>query len=127
MFGDCRDTFLQLIRPLEPSRSLTPPRQRFEGVLPADWRLPTKDKRMVCYLPPAMDWHTRQWRMQIAVYSLYRRAIGRPWHYPTLPAEPKSWEVTKSIRGIGVSVFGRTIWLVVPMVIARVPIDDGRH
>ena len=74
-----------------------------------------------------MDWHTRQWRMQIALYSLYRRAIGRPWHYPTLPAEPKSWKVTKSIRGIGVNFFGRTIWLTVPMVIERVPIDYARH
>ena len=74
-----------------------------------------------------MDGHTRQWRMQIALYSLYRRAIGRPWHYPTLPAEPKSWKVTKSIRGIGVNFFGRTIWLTVPMVIERVPIDNVRH
>jgi hypothetical protein len=81
----------------------------------------------VCYLSPAMDWHTRQWRMQIAVYSLYRHAIGRPWHYPTLPAEPKSWEVTKSLRGIGVNFCDRTIWLIVPMVIERVPIDNARH
>jgi hypothetical protein len=74
-----------------------------------------------------MDWHTRRWRMQIAVYSLYRHAIGRPWNYPTLSGESKSWKVTKSIRGIGVNFFGRTIWLTVPMVIERVPIDNARH
>ena len=66
-----------------------------------------------------MDWTTRQWRVQIAVYSLYRRLISRPWRYPVISSEFKRYRVTKSMSGIGVRLFGRTLWLLVPMVIER--------
>jgi hypothetical protein len=71
-----------------------------------------------------MDWSTRQYRMQVAVYALYRRITARPWDYAVVSTEGKRWKVTKSVRGIGLTVFGRTLWLTLPMVIERELADE---
>jgi hypothetical protein len=71
-----------------------------------------------------MDWSTRQYRMQVAAYALYRRITARPWGYAVVSAEGKRWKVTKSVPGVGITVFGRTLWLTVPMVIERELADE---
>jgi len=71
-----------------------------------------------------MDWNLRQYRIQVAAYALYRRAIGQLWDHAVISESGKHWRVTKSIRGIGVRLFGKTFWLTVPMVIEREPADE---
>lgn len=70
-----------------------------------------------------MDWNLRQYRIQVAAYALYRRAIGRPWDHAVMSKSGK-FKVTKSIPGIGVRLVGKTFWLTVPMVIEREPAND---
>src|SRR3979411_1559369 len=64
----------------------------------------------------SLRWHTIRWRFQISMYRWYCRARGRRWEYPTIRRGTR-FRVTKGIPSIGIRIFGRTLWLTVPMVI----------
>ena len=69
-------------------------------------------------MPFQARWHAIRWRMQIAIYRWYCRARGRQWEYPTISGGT-GFRVTKSIPGVRISLFGRGLWLIVPMVVER--------
>jgi hypothetical protein len=69
-------------------------------------------------------YHFRE-QLELLLYGWWQQKLGRPFRLPIEDDTLGPHRVTKQIRGIYINLFGRQLWLIVPVMLEKVPIEDG--
>ncbi len=72
--------------------------------------------------PPGVRWHGFRWSLELLLYGWWQQKRGRPFRLPIEDGSSRAYRITKQIPGIGVFLFGRQFWLVVPVALEKVPV-----
>jgi hypothetical protein len=64
-------------------------------------------------------------RLELLLYGWWQQRRGRSFQLPTYDGTMRAQRVTKQIHGIYINFFGRQLWLIVPVTLETVPIEDG--